>query len=125
MNSSPFEYRYSDLQKQPENDDPDLGLVIYEDFLDSDPTITSLTEGTQMSQWNIAPNPVRKGGTIQFESIQQNSELFIVTTTGNLLTSEDLSAGTNSYNIKLPAGQYYFVLRSDSRSETAKILVVE
>ncbi|MBT0606790.1 T9SS type A sorting domain-containing protein [Aequorivita echinoideorum] len=99
-------------------DDASLGEVIYTPF---DCAVLNVAEN-DLSNFGFYPNPSR--GEINFNNTFGFSEMKIFGIAGNLLKTEAISEGENTFGINLPSG-VYFVNFKNEKTEITKKLVVQ
>lgn len=98
-------------------DDPDLGLVTFDPFLCG----TLDVENYALEGFNFYPNPT--SGILNFNNTHSFETLDVYGVQGSLLHSEPVFEGTNSLQLRLPAGIYFVKFSGTNGNVTKKMIV--
>lgn len=100
-----------------EVDDASLGLVTFDPF---DCGVASVNNVTA-ADFSFYPNPVKN--VINFNNIYSFTNIEIYGVQGNLISSEVISEGFQTFPINLPTGMYFVNFSSNNQTVTKKMIV--
>ena len=99
-------------------DDSSLGEVIFEPFLCG---VTIGVEDNTIADFGFYPNPVKN--EINFNNIHSFEKVEIYGIQGNLISSEEISEGQQTFEINLSTGLYFVNFSNDAQTITKKMIV--
>lgn len=113
-----------------QNDDPELGLVIYEDFLLVHPDSTTVATQTpayaQYKELNIHPNPLTSGNTLNLTQDPGAGTMNIFNRLGEQVYQRYMPRGETSLSLEVFPGEYYIIYRADNGSNySSKLIVIQ